>query len=100
MTGEARLRIAYTGAETIYGEIVQSALSGRHARTPLQRAIARLVTVLVVVASVTCLVLAWIRMRQGHGLVDALLSAVTLAVTALPEKFPVVFTFYLAACRT
>ena len=95
LTGEARLRIAYTGAETIYGEIVQSALSGRHARTPLQRAIARLVTVLVVVASVICLVLAWIRMRQGHGLVDAVLSAVTLAVAALPEEFPVVFTFYL-----
>ena len=50
---------------------------------------------LVVVASVICLVLAWIRMRQGHGLVDAVLSAVTLAVAALPEEFPVVFTFYL-----
>ena len=29
------------------------------------------------------------------GVVDALLSAVTLAVAALPEEFPVVFTFFL-----
>src|SRR5690606_10086430 len=31
----------------------------------------------------------------GHGIVDAIVSAVTLAVAALPEEFPVVFAFYL-----
>ena len=49
----------------------------------------------LVIASLLCLALAWIRLRQGHGLVDALLSAVTLAVAALPEEFPVVLTFFL-----
>jgi Ca2+-transporting ATPase len=95
LTGEAQLRIVDTGAATVYGEIVRSAVRGAHARTPLQRAIANLVTTLLAGAGVLCLVLATIRFRQGHGVVDALLSAVTLAVAALPEEFPIVFTFLL-----
>jgi Ca2+-transporting ATPase len=95
LTGAVTLRVASTGAQTLYGEIVRSAARGAHARTPLQRAIANLVTVLVVAAAVMCVILAWVRFQQGHGIVDALLSAVTLAVAALPEEFPVVFTFFL-----
>jgi Ca2+-transporting ATPase len=95
--GWARVRLAWTGAETLYGEIARLAVQGTHARTPLQAAIARLVSVLLVAAILMCMALAAIRMAQGHGLVDALLSAVTLAVAALPEEFPVVFTFFLGA---
>jgi len=95
LTGRGRLRVAYTGADTLYGEIVRSALRGSHARTPLQSAIAQLVSVLVVAAAVLCIALAFIRWQQGHGLVDAVLSAITLAVAALPEEFPIVFTFFL-----
>ena len=64
---------------------MRSATRGAHARTPLQSAVANLVVVLVVGAMLICLVLAWVRFQQGHGLLDALLSAVTLAVAALPE---------------
>jgi Ca2+-transporting ATPase len=97
LTGRARVRIAYTGAETLYGEIVRLAVQGSHARTPLQAAIGRLVTALLIAAVLMCVILAAIRLHQGYGIVDALLSAVTLAVAALPEEFPVVFTFFLGA---
>lgn len=95
LTGTASVRIVYTGAETQYGEIVRSASLGNRERTPLQSAIANLVGVLLVAATILCLVLAWVRLRQGFGIVDAVLSAVTLGVAALPEEFPVVFTFFL-----
>ncbi|HJW80638.1 MAG TPA: cation-transporting P-type ATPase [Acidiferrobacterales bacterium] len=95
LTGEAMVRIVYTGGETLYGEIVRSATRGAHARTPLQSAVGNLVTALLAVAAFICLMLAWVRYQQGHGLLDALLSAVTLAVAALPEEFPVVLTFFL-----
>jgi Ca2+-transporting ATPase len=95
LTGSARVRIVYTGAETLYGEIVRSAISGARERTPLQQAVVNLVTLLLVAAAVICVILAWVRFRQGHGLVDAILSALTLAVAALPEEFPVVLTFFL-----
>ena len=95
LTGDARIRIINVGAQTLYGEIVRSAVRSEHARTPLQRSIGSLVTGLIAAAGALCVALAWIRIRQGHGLLDALVSAVTLAVAALPEEFPVVFTFFL-----
>lgn len=95
LTGRARVRVAFTGGDTLYGEIVRSAAGGAHARTPLQAAVANLVSALVVVATLMCLLLAFVRLRQGHGWLDALMSAVTLAVAALPEEFPIAFTFFL-----
>ncbi|WP_374437238.1 cation-translocating P-type ATPase [Inhella sp.] len=95
LTGSARLRVLCIGADTLYGEIVRSATAGSHAATPLQQAIAELVRVLLVLALLLCALLAGLRLWQGHGWVDALLSAVTLAVAALPEEFPVVYTFFL-----
>jgi len=95
LTGRASLRVAFIGGETIYGEIVRSAVSGTHARTPLQAAIQRLVAVLLLAASIICLILAGVRLRQGYGWLDAVVSAVTLATAAIPEEFPVVFTFFL-----
>ena len=95
LTGAARLRVAYTGGETLYGEIVRSALAGSRERTPLQQAVSELVFILVVAALLACVVLAGVRIGQGHGLIDAILSAVTLAVAAIPEEFPVVLTFFL-----
>ena len=95
LTGTARLRIVFIGGETRYGEITRSATEGSHAATPLQQAIGELVAVLIGVAVVMCVVLAAIRLWHGHGWIDALLSALTLAVAALPEEFPVVYTFFL-----
>lgn len=95
LTGVARLRVAYIGAETRYGEIARSATEGSHAATPLQQAIGALVSCLLGAALVVCVVLAAVRLWQGYGWIDAILSAVTLAVAALPEEFPVVYTFFL-----
>ncbi|HEX5685018.1 MAG TPA: cation-transporting P-type ATPase [Ideonella sp.] len=95
LTGTARLRVVCIGIETRYGEIARSATEGSHAATPLQKAISELVYVLLGVAIVMCVVLAAVRLWHGHGWIDAVLSAVTLAVAALPEEFPVVYTFFL-----
>lgn len=96
LTGEAHLRVVFTGSETLYGEIVRSAQAGAHERTPLQKALTSLVIALLVVATILCVALGVTRYLQGHGALDALLSAVTLAVAALPEEFPVVFAFFLS----
>lgn len=95
LTGEGFLRVLFTGSRTSYGEIVQSVSRMPHVRTPLQKSISRLVQFLIFVAVGFCLLLAGIRVYQGHGWLDALLSAATLAVAAIPEEFPVVFTFFL-----
>ena len=95
LTGRASLLVAFTGADTIYGDIVRSARSMAHANTPLQRAVQRLVSMLVIAALVACASLVIARLLQGHGWLDAIISAVTLATAALPEEFPVVLAFFL-----
>jgi len=95
LTNEARVRVVFTGAETLYGEIVRSATAGAHARTPLQTAVDHLVSLLVVAAALVCVVVAGVRLRQGFGWLDALVSAATLATAAIPEEFPMVLTVFL-----
>lgn len=95
LTGNAYLRVVYTGKETLYGEIVTSAIQSSRTKTPIQIAISKLVFSLILAASILCIILAIVRFYQGFGLMDALLSAATLAVAALPDEFPVVFTFFL-----
>lgn len=96
LAGSASLRIAFTGRETVYGQIASAARREGREMTPLQRAITRLVGALLVIALVACVLLAVTRLIQGHGPVDAFISAATLGVAALPEEFPVVFSFFLA----
>jgi Ca2+-transporting ATPase len=95
LTGSGRLRIIFTGSETQYGQIIQSAVNATHESTPLQLGIRNLVKILLIVATVLCLTLAAARLIQGYGWLDAVVSAVTLATAAIPEEFPVVFTFFL-----
>lgn len=95
LAGTARLRVVATGGATLYAEIVKSAFGGADELTPLQRAVGRLVSVMLAGAVGLCLLLAVVRIVQGHGLLDAFLSAITLAVAALPEEFPVVMTIFL-----
>lgn len=95
LTGKALLRIVYTGQETLYGQIINSAQQTLHEKTPLQKTIAKLVSWLIVIASIFCIVLGIVRLYQGFGFFDAILSAATLGVAALPDEFPVVFTFFL-----
>jgi Ca2+-transporting ATPase len=95
LAGTAEARVAHTGAATLYGQIARAASLGGGAVTPLQSAIRRLVGMLLAIAIVFCLALAAIRLWQGYGPLDAVISALTLAIAALPEEFPIVFTFYL-----
>ncbi|TXC69161.1 cation-transporting P-type ATPase [Sphingorhabdus soli] len=95
LTGRAHVRILFTGSDTIYGDIVQSVIEGPTDRTPLQAAVGDLVRILVYCSIALCVLLAGVRVWQGFGLVDGILSAATLAVAAIPEEFPVVFSFFL-----
>lgn len=95
LTGHGFLRVLFTGVQTSYGEIVQSVARMPHEPTPLQKSIRQLVQVLIFAAFAFCFFLAGVRIYQGHGWFDALISAATLGVAAMPEEFPLAFTFFL-----
>lgn len=95
LTGQGHLRVLFIGQQTSYGEIIQSVANLPQERTPLQKSISSLVQILIFSAVIFCVLLATVRIYQGYGWLDAFLSAATLAVAAIPEEFPVVFTFFL-----
>jgi Ca2+-transporting ATPase len=95
LTGSGLLRILYTGTNTSYGEIIQSVTQMPTERTPLQIATANLVKNLIYIATIFCILLAGVRVYQGNGWLDALISSATLAIAAIPEEFPLVFSFFL-----
>jgi Ca2+-transporting ATPase len=95
LTGTALLRVMYTGQQSLYGEIVTSVVITQHQRTPLQKAVARLVLRLIIAASLLSAIIAISRYMQGFGIIDALFSAAIFAIGALPDEIPVVFTFFL-----
>ena len=95
LRGDGALRITRTGKFTSYGEIVQSVLKVSNEKTSLQKSISRLVFVLSIFAGACCILLAIIRIYQGKGWLDAFISSATVAISAIPEEFPVVFTFFL-----
>ncbi|MGV3591564.1 MAG: cation-transporting P-type ATPase, partial [Gammaproteobacteria bacterium] len=80
LAGSGELRVTHTGGASLYGEVVRSANAGAREQTPLQLAVAKLVRLLVVGAVALCALLFAVRWWQGFGLVDATLSALTLAV--------------------
>jgi P-type Ca2+ transporter type 2C len=95
LTGEAVFQVVMTGAKTGYGEIVRTALLSIKSETQLQKAVNKLVFVLTLAAVALCMALGLITYWNGHGLFESVMSAITLAVAALPEEFPVVLSFLM-----
>ncbi|MEK7213256.1 MAG: cation-translocating P-type ATPase [Patescibacteria group bacterium] len=92
--GEGKMLVTKTGGETAYGRLGNLLEKIKTEKTPLQKKIERLVrgvAVLAVIAAVlVALLLAWSR-----GLVAGLLGGLTMAMSLVPEEFPVVFSVFL-----
>ena len=96
LSGRAAACVYATGARTRYGTIGTLVAGTRPHRTPLQRAIDHFVRVLLLAAIVACLVVVAAERLHGSGWGDSIIAGVSLAIVALPEEFPIVFTLYLA----
>jgi Ca2+-transporting ATPase len=95
LAGHGLAQVTQTGARTRIGAI-GSALSGEMERTPLQETTGRLVLLLSVVAVVFCLlVAAAYGFVRGNWFVGGL-AGLTVAISLLPEEFPMVLAVFLA----
>lgn len=94
--GQGRFEVAATGAESAMGKIGSALATVEVGRTPLQRQVGRLVAIIGGLAIAACggLVLA-LGLTTGDW-VEAVLAGVALAMSLLPEEFPVVLTVFLA----
>ncbi len=96
LTGRAIARVVRTGSRTRYGEIGTLVAATRSPRTPLQRALARLVVVLSIAAFVFCVAVVAAELARGQGWGEAVIAGVSLAIAAIPEEFSMVYALYLA----
>ena len=96
LSGRAAATVDATGPRTRYGTVGALIASAEVATTPLQRAVRKLVLVFGFVAAVFCTVVIGVELLRGRGWGNALIAGVSLAIAAVPEEFPMVYTLYLA----
>jgi magnesium-transporting ATPase (P-type) len=95
-TGRARGYVVATGPRTELGAIAGEMRQAEKTETPLQQRmnrLTRLIGIVVAIAAVGGFVLG---VLLGHAPADMFMLAVALAVAAIPEGLPVVFTITLA----
>ena len=95
-TGKASAVVVATGMNTELGHIAGLLQRSEPEPTPLQRRLAELGKVLVVVCLVIVAVIFVLQLVRGGELLEMLLISVSLAVAAVPEGLPAVVTLTLA----
>lgn len=83
------------GMETSIGKIAEMIQEGS-SETPLQEKIANLSKTLGFIAIVICALVFALQYFQGYSLVETFMTAVSLAVAAVPEGLPAILTLTLA----
>jgi Ca2+-transporting ATPase len=96
MTGRALAVVTRTGAESALGRIAELVASARTRPTPLQRRLGRLSRLLVAAAGAASAVVFALGVAQGRDAARMLVTAVSLAVAAVPESLPAVVSVALA----
>lgn len=94
--GRGRGVVVATGMATEIGRIASLLGEAEALRTPLQRRLAHFGSRLTVSILVLCLVIFLLGLMRGEPVVLMFLTAVSLAVAAIPEALPAVITVALA----
>jgi Ca2+-transporting ATPase len=94
--GKATAVVAATGMQTELGQIAGMLRQTESEQTPLQRRLAELGRILVVICLLLVGVIFTIQLLRGGPLVETLLVSVSLAVAAVPEGLPAIVTIALA----
>ncbi len=95
LAGRGRVRLATTGAATRYGLIGALVAKIKQTAPPLERLIHHFVVRLGVLAALISALVAAIELARGAGWAAAIIAGVSLAIAAIPEEFPMVYTLYL-----
>lgn len=94
--GRGKGVVVATGVHTEVGKIASMIQSVPDMRTPMQVRLDKLGQVLALISLIVCAVIFVISLCYGRGLMDMFMTAVSLAVAAIPEGLPAVSTVVLA----
>jgi Ca2+-transporting ATPase len=96
MGGHGQGEIVATGRATRFGEIARLVAQADVTATPMQRRVGALVKKLAVVAAAVAVAVVALGLMRGLTWGQALLGGVSIAMSAAPEEFPLVFTLFLS----
>jgi len=94
--GRARAVVVATGMDTELGHIAQMLHSTEESKTPLQKRLARFGRILAIAVLALCAVIFVTGVLRGEPVILMLLTAISLAVAAIPEALPAMVTVALA----
>jgi cation-transporting P-type ATPase F len=95
-SGRARAVVVATGANTQIGQIAGEMRSTERAQTPLQARMHRFGNRVSIAIVLVCTVAFIVGLLQGVPATEMFLTAVAIAVAAIPEGLPIVMTVALA----
>jgi Ca2+-transporting ATPase len=96
VAGSARAEVAATGMQTELGRIAGLLATAEESETPLQGRLRRVSRTLIVLCLVIVAAVAVAGLLRGRSALEVFMSAVALAVAAVPEGLPAVVTIALA----
>ena len=94
--GRGKAVVVETGMNTEVGKIADIINSAEEGETPLQEKLNKLGKTLGIVALIICFAIFGIGLLYGKDVIEMFLTAVSLAVAAIPEGLPAVSTIVLA----
>jgi P-type Ca2+ transporter type 2C len=95
-TGTGLAEVVATGMQTELGKIAHLLSTAEETATPLQTRLAKVSKTLMIACLAIVGIVAVVGIARGQSLFDVFLSAVSLAVAAVPEGLPAVVTIALA----
>ncbi len=96
LAGRGTVRVTETGERSQYGRIGALMSTMRAARTPIEQSIARVITQVGIGVAFICVAVVLVERGHGESWPLALIAGVSLAMAAVPEELPMVYTLYLA----
>ncbi len=94
--GRGTALVVATGMDTQMGQIAGLLLETGQGDTPLQKRMGEISKSLSFLCLSVCAVMFGVGLFQGKGMLDMFLTAVSLAVAAIPEGLPAIVTIVLA----
>ena len=94
--GRATAVVTHTGMDSEVGRIAGLLLEQEESETPLQRRMEEISKILSFVCLCVCAVMFGVGLLEGRELFSMFMTAVSLAVAAIPEGLPAIVTIVLA----
>ncbi len=92
--GEGVVRVLNTGSKTVYGKLGNLLEKIEIQKTPLQKKIEKLVRGVAVGAGCVAILIG-IMVGLKNGILPGLLGGLTVAISIIPEEFPIIFSVFL-----